>query len=230
MAETLAGIAPVLEVPGVLVVGSEVPNLIEPGAAATLVISQDVDIGVPLAAHARVKDALRKVVGFHASPEEPSVWLPEDRRHLEVNFVGMDPDIRDPEETRVLEDATLPLVVFGPLSLLKPGRPVRVGGVDVPVPRLAGLLLEKLLTERVGIKGDRDLLVALALLTMAQEEELEEAEWVYRDLPDHLRHAIRSGLVALSLLGPVAGLPDPRPHREKVAAMLERLEKVGKGS
>jgi hypothetical protein len=31
-------IRPVLEAPGILVVGSEVPNLLEPGAASTLVV------------------------------------------------------------------------------------------------------------------------------------------------------------------------------------------------
>jgi len=36
---TLRAIRPVLEVPGILVVGSEVPNLIEPRAASTLVVS-----------------------------------------------------------------------------------------------------------------------------------------------------------------------------------------------
>jgi hypothetical protein len=34
--------------PGVLIVGSEVPNLLQPGAASTLVVSQDVDLAVPL--------------------------------------------------------------------------------------------------------------------------------------------------------------------------------------
>jgi hypothetical protein len=40
-------VQPVLEEPGVLIVGSEVPNLLEPDAASTLVVSQDVDVGVP---------------------------------------------------------------------------------------------------------------------------------------------------------------------------------------
>jgi methyl coenzyme M reductase subunit D len=36
---TLRAVEPILEVPGVLVAGSEVPNLLEAGAAATLVVA-----------------------------------------------------------------------------------------------------------------------------------------------------------------------------------------------
>lgn len=36
---TLRCIRPLFDIPGVLVVGSEVPNLLEPGAASTLVVS-----------------------------------------------------------------------------------------------------------------------------------------------------------------------------------------------
>ena len=57
---TIQAARPVLEDPGVLVVGSEVPNLLEPGAAATLVVSQDLDIGVPVDRHAAVKRRLEK--------------------------------------------------------------------------------------------------------------------------------------------------------------------------
>ena len=52
---TLHAIEPILREEGVLVAGSEVPNLLEPGAGATLVVSQDVDIVVPIEHHAAVK-------------------------------------------------------------------------------------------------------------------------------------------------------------------------------
>ena len=52
---TIRAARPVLETSGVLVVGSEVPNLLEPGAAATLVVSQGLDLGVPVSCHAAVK-------------------------------------------------------------------------------------------------------------------------------------------------------------------------------
>jgi hypothetical protein len=51
---TLRAVRGVLGVPGVMVVGSEVPNLLEPGGAATLAVSQDVDLLVPLARHVDV--------------------------------------------------------------------------------------------------------------------------------------------------------------------------------
>jgi len=38
-----------------LVVGSKVPDFIESGAASTLVVPQDLDLGVPVARHAAVK-------------------------------------------------------------------------------------------------------------------------------------------------------------------------------
>ena len=44
---TLREMQPILDVPGVMVGGSQVPNLLEPDAAATLVVSQDVDLVVP---------------------------------------------------------------------------------------------------------------------------------------------------------------------------------------
>jgi hypothetical protein len=55
---TIQAARSVLEDPGVLVVGWEVPNLLEPGAAATLVVSQDLDIGVRVDCHAAVKRRL----------------------------------------------------------------------------------------------------------------------------------------------------------------------------
>jgi hypothetical protein len=55
---TIHAARPVLETPGVLVVGSEVPNLLEAGAAATLVVSQDLDVGVPVDRHANLKTRL----------------------------------------------------------------------------------------------------------------------------------------------------------------------------
>ncbi len=123
---TLRAARPVFEAPGVVVVGSQVPNLREPGAAATLVVSQDVDIGVPVSSHAAVKARLGQVRGLRPSAEEPSVWVPASGDLLEVNFVGIDP-AQDPSEVYVLDDDELPLMVFGPLSFILPGAPVEIG-------------------------------------------------------------------------------------------------------
>jgi hypothetical protein len=221
---TLRAAAPVLETGGTMVVGSEVPNLLEAEAGATLVVSQDVDIAVPVGAHALVKERLSALQGLRPSPEEPSVWVPAEPALLEVNFVGMPPPGSDLERTYLVEDGALPLLVFGPLALLRPGPLVRAEGVDVPVPRLAGLVLEKLLTDRTGEKGSRDLLVVLALLMVARETDLEEATESYVTLPDELRHAARANLTILSLIEPHDGMPDPRPQRARVAALLRRFE------
>jgi hypothetical protein len=221
---TLRAVGPVLAEPGVLIVGSEVPNLLELGAASTLVVSRDLDLAVPVDRHAAVKARLSSVRGLQPSAQEPSVWVPESDDLLEVNFVGLDRSLRDPSEAYVLEDRDLPLLVFGALSLLEPGRPVEVEGLTLPVPRLAGLAIEKLLTDRTGEKGDRDLLVVLGLVMVAAESDLDElAERCARLAPD-LRLAVRSNLTVLSLMRARPGMPDPEPNRARIAALLDRIE------
>ncbi|MCC6523029.1 MAG: hypothetical protein IT373_10245 [Polyangiaceae bacterium] len=220
----MRAIQPVTDEPGVLVVGSEVPNLLEPGAASTLVVSQHVDIGIPVSSHGRVKALLARLEGFRPSPEEPSVWLPEQEELIEVNFLGLDRALSDPTESYVLEDSELPLLVFGALSLLEHGRTVEVEGVRIPLPHTADLLLEKLVTERSGVKGDRDLLVVLGLLLVAGPTDLERLERRYRELRLDLRHAARTNLAVLSLLPPIPEMPDPEAHRARVVALLRRLE------
>lgn len=222
---TIRAARPVLEEPGVLVVGSEVPNLLEPGAAATLVVSLDLDIGVPVDRHSEVKQRLPELHAFQPSSDEPSVWTPRSPDLLEVNFVGMDP-AQDPAEAYVLQDDRLPLLVFGALSLVSPGAEMKLEGTRVRLPRPAGLLLEKLVTDRTGEKGERDLLVALGLLTMAGPADLDELEAGHRRLRPELRHTVRSNLTILSLLEPRMGMPNPRPRRADVAALLRRLEAI----
>jgi hypothetical protein len=225
LVSTLRAAGPLFEVEGVLVAGSEVPNLLEHGAASTLVVSQDVGIAVPIQKHAEVKARLGRIEGLSPSPEEPSVWLPADPGRIELNFIGFDPTERDPTAVRVLEDETLPLMVFGPLSFLRHGRDIDLGGgLLVPVPRNAGLLLEKLITERSGVKGDRDLLVALGLLLVAGEDDLDELVTMFDALDRELQHAVRSNLAPLSLLDSIDGMPDPLAERARVAELLARLE------
>lgn len=206
-----------------MVVGSEVPNLLEPNAASTLVVSQDVDVLVPLSAHAEVKSALGAIRGLHPSPDEPSVWLPDTDAMIEVNFLGQDPALTDPTESYPLGDDELPLMVFGGLGWLRPAPAVQMDELAVPVPRLADLLIEKLVTERSGLKGDRDLLVALGLLMFSSEAELAEARRVLTELPVEARHAVRTNLGILALLPPRPGVPDPTSHRELVARFLASL-------
>lgn len=220
---TIRAARPVIECPGALVVGSEVPNLLERGAAATLVVSQDLDVGVPVGRHAALKERLGDLHEFEPSAEEPSVWTPRSPELLELNFVGIDPS-QDPAEAYVLEDDRLPLLVFGALSLVSRGAEVEIGGTRLTLPRPAGLLLEKLVTDRTGEKGERDLLVALGVLTTSVPEDLDELEMLYRRLRPELRHAVRSNLTILSLLAPRSGMPDPQPRRAEVAGLLRRLE------
>jgi hypothetical protein len=224
---TLRAVAPILDQPGILVAGSEVPNLLEPDARSTLVVSKNVDIAVPIDCHAAVKKRLHEVRGLARSAEEPSVWLPTEAGLLEVNFIGWDAHGTRTGETYVFEDDELPLLVFGQLSLLRPGKTLKVEDLSIPLPRPAGLIIEKLLTDRSGEKGDRDLLVALALLLVSEAHDLTEIEATYQGLSPELRYTVRSGLSTLSLLEPRLSMPDPTLHRILVAELLERLEKMG---
>lgn len=220
---TVAAARAVIEEPGVLIVGSEVPNFLQPGSASTLVVSQDLDIGVPVERHAAVKSRLAALHDFRPSADEPSVWLPLGGDLLEINFVGIDP-AQDPAEAYVLADAQLPLLVFGALSLVTPGAELVIAGTRLRLPRPAGLLLEKLVTDRTGDKGERDLLVALGLLMLMSAAERDELAETYWHLRPELRHVVRSNLTLLSLLGPRPGMPDPGPRRAEVNALLHRLE------
>lgn len=224
---TIAGVRSILEVPGVLVVGSEVPNLLQPDAASTLVVSQDLDIGVPVSCHDAVKRLLGDLRDFQPSTDEPSVWVPRSADLLEVNFVGIDPT-QDPAEAYVLADPELPLLVFGALSLLTPGAQLEIGGTRLRVPRPGGLLLEKLVTDRTGDKGERDLLVVAGLMLVMSVADLDEVVMAYRLLPPDLRHVVRSNLTLLSLLDARQGMPDPRAQRAGVQALLGRLDTEGR--
>jgi hypothetical protein len=212
----------ILQEPGVLVAGSEVPNLLQPDAASTLVVSQDIDIAVPVEGHGAVKARLRDIAGFTRSVEEPSVWLPIDPDLIEVNFIGMD----SRGTTYVFEDDELPLLVFGHLSLLRPREPLVIEALRIPVPRPAGLVLEKLLTDRSGEKGDRDLLVALALLLVSDASDLAELDAMYRELAPEHRFAIRSSLSVISLMERRLQMPDPTAHRALIAGLMARLERA----
>jgi hypothetical protein len=113
--------------------------------------------------------------------------------------------------------------VFGGLSLVSRGAEVEIAGTRLVLPRPAGLLLEKLVTDRTGAKGERDLLVALGVLVTSKAEDIDELEALYRRLRPELRHAVRSNLTILSLLPQREGMPDPIPRRADVDALLRRL-------
>ena len=224
---TLRALGPVLDEPGVLVVGSEVPNLLEPGAASTLVVSQDVDLAVPIDRVEAIKRRLRQVESLVPSAEEPSVYLPTSPALIEAKFLGLDPRIREAGETCVLEDAELPLMVFGPLGLLRPGRIVEVDGLRVPLPRSAGLMVEKLLTDRTDEKGARDLLVVAGILSTATATDLDEMVSMTCSLSQESRHAVRSALTVLSLMEARPGMPNPAPFRRQLTRLLARIEVSG---
>ena len=221
---TLRLLRPILEEPGVLVIGSEVPNLLQPDAASTLVVSQDVDLGVPVDRVQAIKRRLREIEGLTPSADEPSVYVPASGALIEANFLGLDSRIREPGDTYVLEDADLPLMVFGPLGLLRAGVVVNVEDLHIPLPRLSDLMVEKLLTDRAGEKGARDLLVVAGLLAVARVDDLDEFLSVACDLSAESRHVICSSLTLLSLMDAHSEMPDPSSCRQVITRLLTRIE------
>jgi hypothetical protein len=223
---TLRAVEPILDVPGVLVAGSEVPNLLELDAASTLVVSQDVDLAIPVSVHEEVKARLDRIERLVPSVDEPSVWIPraDASELIEVNFIGVDPAIVEAVDTYEKLDDRLPLMVFGPLSLLRAGTVIEIDGLRIPLPEPAGLALEKLVSDRTGEKGDRDLLVVAGLLASMTPADLDQLELTYVTLPAELRHQVCSNLSILSLLDARLGMPDPRSQRAVVDALLRRLE------
>lgn len=220
---TLRRLQVVLDEPGVLVVGSEVPNLLQPDAASTLVVSQDVDLAVPVDRVKSVKMRLGTVEGLIPSADEPSVYVPTVPGLIEANFLGLDSRLRDASETYVLEDPDLPLMVFGPLGLLRPGPVVEVEGLRLPLPKASGLIAEKLLTDRTDEKGARDLLVVAGMLVGVTPADLDELVQVASGLSAESRHTICSALSVLSLMEGRSGMPNPALVRETVRHLLSRI-------
>jgi hypothetical protein len=221
---TLQALQPVLDEPGVLVVGSEVPNLLQPDASSTLVVSQDVDIAVPVTRVAAVRDRLRGIAGLVPSTDEPSIYVPTSPALIEANFLGLDASVRDAADTYVLEDGQFPLMVFGPLGLLRPGPVVSVEGLRIPLPQPGDLMVEKLVTDRTGEKGVRDLLVVAGILASGRIVDVDEVVRVVRSLTEEAQDAVRANLTVLSLLEPAKDMPDPVPLRPIILHLLQSLE------
>ncbi|HLG59874.1 MAG TPA: hypothetical protein VI485_31330 [Vicinamibacterales bacterium] len=86
------------------------------------------------------------------------------------------------------------------------------------------MMVEKLLTDRTGEKGARDLLVVAGLLAVADPADLDEMVSTVGGLPAECRHTVRSSLTLLSLVEPVSGMPDPSLFRAQVTRLLARIE------
>ena len=122
-------------------------------------------------------------------------------------------------------------MVFGTLALVTPGAEVEAGGHAGPVASSRGADARETDWRSDRRKGDRDLLVALGLLSLMGPDDLDEFVVQVRRLRPELRHAVHSNLTILSLLEPRAGMPDPTHQRREVSALLGRLERaMGAGS
>ncbi len=218
--ETVKAARSLIEIPDVLVVGSQVPNLMQPTGSDLLVVSRDLDLAVTRQAIPDVKACLPTLTHFAPSSSEPAVLLPKSGNLLEVNLLGLD---RDCERSYIREDPDLPLVFFGSLSLLKTGPRLVIAGVTVQLPECASLLLEKLATERSGRKGDRDLLVAAGLLGLMRQPEIDRFELLATCADEELRYHIVSNLAILSMLPDVEGMPSAAARRQEISDLVRRL-------
>jgi hypothetical protein len=101
---------------------------------------------------------------------------------------------------------------------------IEIDGLRVPLPRVGDLIVEKLLTDRTGEKGARDLLVVAGLFTVATGADLRDVLSVVRELSAESRHEIRSSLTVLSLMNGHPNMPEPSQVRREVQDLIERLE------
>jgi hypothetical protein len=85
-------------------------------------------------------------------------------------------------------------------------------------------MLEKLVTDRTGEKGARDLLVVAGLLACGIPVDVDEMAARLETLSADAQHAARSSLTVLSLMVPHPDMPDPIPLRDTVRRLLARLE------
>jgi hypothetical protein len=60
--------------------------------------------------------------------------------------------------------------------------------------------------------------------------DLDEFVTLYRGLRPDVRHMVRSNRTIVSLLQPHPQMPDPAPHRARLAALLTRLEAAGENA
>ena len=196
-----------------VIVGSEVPNLhllARQPRTRGLFVSEDVDVAFFRESTSR---SLRKLDGWKSSKEEPSILSPVDpTKHVEINLLGIDPDLP-------LDEAAVNrrggYVVFGTLNLIQ-RTTVVIEDVELPVASLPTIALEKLATARTGLKGDRDLQVALMAVELMDTEEHIVLKGMIRRLPHEYRHHAAVGLAALyTELG--------RMHAKKGERLRERL-------
>jgi hypothetical protein len=68
--------------------------------------------------------------------------------------------------------------------------------------------------------------VVLGLLLVAAPADIDALVGTYASIPPDLRFTVRSNLTLLSLLDRREGMPDPGPHRGRIAELLARLEGV----
>jgi hypothetical protein len=191
--------ATVLCLPDVLgddgfIVGSEVPNLylLQRGLPGRgLFVSQDVDVALSMES---TSQRIRALEDWKSSDDEPSILLPVDAtKHMEINLLGIDPEFSLDE---VAVHRRGGYVIFGTLGLIQKTT-LALDGVKIPVASLSTIALEKLATARSGIKGDRDLHVALmAIELMDAEEHVSLKEMIHR-LPDEYRHHATGGVANL---------------------------------
>src|SRR4051794_12285 len=71
---------------------------------------------------------------------------------------------------------------FGPLSLLSEGPSLEIDGLHIPMPRPSGVAVEKLIADRSGEKGNRDLLVLAGLLCHMSETDVAHVPVLIRRL------------------------------------------------
>ncbi|MBE7439598.1 MAG: hypothetical protein HS115_14165 [Spirochaetales bacterium] len=219
---TLRDLRPVAD--QVIVIGSEVPNLSRIHSGADLFVSQDIDLAVPIENLERTDEQIPMLFEhYRQSSDEPSILLPRDDARLEINFLGVDFRSQDLDDISLHRGRHISFLAFGTLTLIKP--------VDLTIEkhrfRVAehrSLFLEKILTERSSIKGERDLYVAA--LVFKEIQSPQEIIHMREDILalDSERKFFASDNLASLILMIEKGHPD---LRNSVSLLKELLAGVG---
>ncbi|MEW5692344.1 MAG: hypothetical protein AB1765_03500 [Candidatus Hydrogenedentota bacterium] len=187
--------------PHTIIIGSEVPNLIRINKKVDLFVSEDIDVGIPVLKFKIIKSGIKRLLKkYYVSRDEPSILCPKTNELLEINFLGIDKNLDDLDDVYIFRDGLVSFIVFGTLSLIK-GKKVSINGMKVILAEPASLLVEKLLTERSHIKGERDIIVAGLLLEVIDiKKEMKHILAMINALNKDKRYLIQDNLSTLILI------------------------------
>ncbi|MEK8022736.1 MAG: hypothetical protein AAB229_02905 [Candidatus Hydrogenedentota bacterium] len=159
------------------------------GDPGDLFVTMDVDTAI----RRGDTDIIRSLSQWKASRDEPSILAPRDpETHLEINLLG----IREDLQPDAVLDSGDNYVIFGGLNLIQTER-IIVDDLVLPVATSESFAVEKMVSERTGIKRFRDMQVLVLALASSR---LNGARSIYEKLSEEWRYNARITLAEAVLL------------------------------